>query len=273
MGRQVNMTKGKQPRSEEAALSLRPEHRSFRAENAMDDRSYFQHAASWESNRIAVTLASRRRAYAFLVFSLALNGLLTIALVLLLPLKQIQLEAIVLDRSQGTIEPLTSLQVVQANVDEVFTKKFITDFMLARENYSFDTAELLYYTAAAFMSPQLQAQWSAFWMPQNRESPMTVYKNLTVVKIQINSITLHTKESGRKDLATIRFKKTVANGEISVTHAYVATLAYSYVSAPTAEAIRRINPIGFMVTEYRVDDEISGIDSRKEGERGSGGQR
>jgi len=232
------------------------------------ERLYFAEARSWESNRVANALASKRRAYAFLVFTIVVCCLQASALVLLMPLKHIQLEAIVMDKSQGTVEPLQRLEIVQANLDEVFTKKFISDFMLARESYSFDTAELLYFTAAAFMSPALQTQWSSHWMPQNPNNPLTVYKNLTTVRVLINSITLHTKESGRKDIATVRFKKTVSSGDISITHAYVATLVYAYVSAPTAEAIRRINPVGFQVTEYRVDDEISGIDTRKEGERG-----
>ena len=123
------------------------------------EREYFKNAASWESNRVASALASKRRAYFFAALLLILCIMQAFALVGLMPLKRVQLEAIVLDRSQCTIEPLQSLKEVQVSLDEVFTKKFITDFMLARENYSFDTAEILYYTAAAFMSPQLQTQW------------------------------------------------------------------------------------------------------------------
>ncbi|MDR2054255.1 MAG: type IV secretion system protein [Desulfovibrio sp.] len=228
-------------------------------------REYFQNATSWESNRVALALASKRRAYVFAALLLAVCIIQSLALVGLTPLKTVQLEAIVLDRSEGTIQPLQSLKEVQVSLDDVFTKKFITDFMLARENYTYDTAELLYYTAAAFMSPALQTQWGNFWNTKNPESPLNVYKTLNKVRITINTITLHTKESGRKDLATVRFRKTITNGDVATTRAYMATITYSYVAAPTEEAVRRINPVGFMVTEYRVDDEISGLDSRKEG--------
>lgn len=231
--------------------------------NETSQREYFEHAATFESNRVAEALSSKRRAYVFATLLLFLCIVQGIALLFLMPLKSVQLEAIVLDKSQGTIQPLQSLDVVQTELDEVFTKKFITDFMLARENYTFDTAEINYYTAAAFMSPALQTQWGSLWNTENPGSPLNVYKQLAKVRIDINAITLHTKESGRKDVATIRFRKTITNGELTTVRAYVATLVYKYVAAPTEEAIRRINPIGFVVTEYRVDDEISGLNVRE----------
>jgi len=231
----------------------------------MQEKTYFEHAASWESNRVAEAIASKKRAYAFAAVLLFVCMIEGVALIGLTPLKTVQLEAIVLDKSQGTIEPLQSLDVVQANLDDVFAKKFLTDFMLSRENYTFDTAEINYYTAAAFMSPALQSQWGGLWNTDNPNSPLNVYKQLNKVRIDINTITLHTKESGRKDVATIRFRKTITNGEVSNTRSYIATVAYRYVTAPTEETVRRINPVGFMVTDYQVDDEISGLDSRKGG--------
>jgi type IV secretion system protein VirB8 len=220
---------------------------------------YYKQAASWESNRVSTALASRRRSYILCIFLLIVAGVQSIALVGLTPLKTVQLEVLVLDKSQGTIQPLQSLAEVQVDIDDVFTKKFITDFMLARENFTFDTAELLYYTAAAFMAPALQTQWGNLWNTDNPESPLNVYKTLGKVRIDINTITLHIKNSGKKDVASVRFRKTISNGDLNTTRAYIATITYKYSSSPTEEAVRRINPIGFMVTEYQVDDEISGL--------------
>lgn len=231
--------------------------------NETPQREYFEHAATWESNRVANALASTRRAYFFALLLLIVVIIQSLALIFLTPLKTVQLEAIVMDKSQGLIQPLQRLEEVQASLDDVFTKKFITDFMLSRENYTYDTAEMLYYNAAAFMSPPLQTQWGSLWDTKNPESPLNAYKTLNKVRININTITLHTKESGRKDVATVRFKKIITNGEVTNTRSYIATITYKYVSAPTEEAVRRINPVGFMVMDYQVDDEISGLDVRK----------
>lgn len=233
--------------------------------NETGQREYFEHAATWESNRVASALASKRRAYFFALLLLIVVIIQGFALVALTPLKTVQLEAIVMDKSQGTIQPLQRLDEVQVTLDDVFTKKFLTDFMLARENYTFDTAEVNYYTAAAFMSQPLQTQWGSFWDTKNPESPLNVYKTLNKVRITINTITLHEKENGRKDVATVRFKKSITNGEVTTNRSYIATITFKYVSAPTEEAVRRINPVGFQVTNYQVDDEISGLDTRKEG--------
>jgi type IV secretion system protein VirB8 len=41
-----------------------------------------------------------------------------------------------------------------------------------------------------------------------------------------------------------------------LTH-WVATLTYAYVNAPTAANDRLVNPLGFLVSEYRADPEVA----------------
>ncbi|CAM4468549.1 MAG: Type IV secretion system protein virB8 [Legionellaceae bacterium] len=150
----------------------------------------------------------------------------------------------------------TLLKEVQVSIDEVFTKKFINDYMLARENYTFDTAELNYYTAAAFMAPSLQRQWEYYWDSNNIENPFIAYKNATKIHIAINSIILHPKNQGKNDIATVHFKKILQQGELKKITYWIATLTYKYANPAMDEKWRRINPLGFQILDYRVDPEI-----------------
>jgi type IV secretion system protein VirB8 len=43
--------------------------------------------------------------------------------------------------------------------------------------------------------------------------------------------------------------------ETRVTH-WVSTLTFSYANAPMSSADRLINPLGFLVSEYRADPEV-----------------
>ena len=225
---------------------------------ANEKSDLFTAGRSWETDRVARAMTSARRAWTVAAFAGLLALLSILAVVFLTPLKTVENNLLVMDRSQGTIEPLQKLDVVIANVDEIFTRKFISDFMLARENYTYDTAEINYYTAAAFMSPQLQVQWGNFYNPNNENSPLSVYKNDTKVNINIKSIVIHTKDSGMQDVATVRFTKTISKGDLKTSKNYISTITYRYVNEPKEEKLLRINPIGFMILDYRVDAEIGG---------------
>ena len=43
--------------------------------------------------------------------------------------------------------------------------------------------------------------------------------------------------------------------ETRITH-WVSTLTFSYTNAPMSSADRLINPLGFVVSEYRADPEV-----------------
>lgn len=226
--------------------------------NTDKDTTLFERGRSWESDRVARAMLSARRAWMVAAFAGLLALISILAVCFLTPLKTVENNLLVMDRSQGTIEPLQKPDVVIAQIDEIFTRKFISDFMLARENYTYDTAEINYYTAAAFMSPQLQVQWGNFYNPSNENSPLSVYKNDTKVNINISSIVIHTKDSGLQDVATIRFTKFISKGDVKTNRNYVATITYRYVNEPKEEKLMRINPLGFMILDYRVDAEIGG---------------
>ena len=109
----------------------------------------FATGALWDSDRVARALASARRAWVVAGVSAVIATASVLAVCVLTPLKTIQTNLIVMDKSTGHIEPLVSPAEIRENVDDIFTRKFVSDFMLARENYTFDTAEINYYTAAA----------------------------------------------------------------------------------------------------------------------------
>jgi type IV secretion system protein VirB8 len=189
----------------------------------------------------------------------AFGGLafLAVAAVLgLTPLKTVvPPKVLMVDKATATVTELQTLEEVRVTMEEAATRKALNDFLLARENYTFDTAELNYYTAAAFMSSQLQTQWAAYWDDGNPNSPFKVYKNDVKVRININTIT----PAASKNVATVRFTKEIQRGNLTpLVTRHIATVTYKYVNSPTEEKLRRINPFGFQVTDYRVDPEIGG---------------
>lgn len=226
-----------------------------------DLQAYFDDAARWEDDRQRRAERSEKRAWR-VALGAGVIALMAVGAVMgLTPLKTVKTEVLVMDKSTGQVQPLQSLEEAQVSLPEVFHRKFINDFMLARENYTYDTAETHYYTAAAFMSPPLQAQWGQYYSLENPNSPLNVYKTDVKVRIDIHSITIHTKDDGRQDVVTVRFTRHIVRSSVESANRWVATISFKYVNAPTEEKLRRINPVGFQVTDYQTDPEVGGESS------------
>lgn len=219
---------------------------------------YLDESNEWEKARKIQSEKSEKRAWMMTYIFAALATVSIIAVSALTPLKTVKTEIFVADKVTGEIKPLQSLKEVQVSLDEVFHKKFLYEFILARENYTPETAELNYYTAAAFMSPKLQEDWGNLWKPENPQNPMNVYKTQKV-HIEVASIILKQKDDGTQDVATIRFSKTVTGpGAKDSGRFWVATVTYKMVDTPKNEKERLINPAGFQVVDYTVDPEMGG---------------
>jgi type IV secretion system protein VirB8 len=179
------------------------------------------------------------------------------AIIVMMPLKTIMPGKVLLvDKELATVSEMQTIEEVRVDMQDAATRKAVNDFILARESYTKDTAELSYYTAAAFMSSQLQSQWAAYWDMGNENSPFKVYKNDVKIRPEILTIT----PTAAPGVATARFKRWMkrADGE-PVATVLNATVTYKYVNSPTEEKIRRINPFGFQITDYKTDPELGGV--------------
>lgn len=162
------------------------------------------------------------------------------------------------EKTTGIVQPLVSLAEYQITAEDATIRRCIATFLRARESYSgVDLAEQYYRDAGAFMSPQLQAQWAAYWDTANPQSPMRVYKDAKL-RTEINAITLLRNGHGVVTGARASLTRTVTrNGapEGAPTN-WIATIAFHWVNAPTDERDRRVNDLGFEVTSYDVDPDI-----------------
>ena len=96
-----------------------------------------------------------------------------------------------------------------------------------------------------------QARFAAWYRGSNPESPQVVNGRFGIATVRIKAISLLAD-----NVASVRFLKESRKGEETrVTH-WVATLTFSYVNAPMSSADRLINPLGFLVSDYRADPEV-----------------
>jgi type IV secretion system protein VirB8 len=218
---------------------------------------YFREAGSWDADRAAQFRRSARTAWwvAGAGWSCAVASAL--ALALLMPLKRVDPFVVRVDNSTGIVD-VVPVYAGSATPEEAVTRYFLTHYLTVCERFNFATAESDYEECGAFHSAQRNQAWYALWTATNPASPLNVHKDGSTVRVQVNSVSFFTRSSGLSDLAQVRYLKAVRQGagsEESFTH-WVATIQYAYTDPAKDPKVRRWNPLGFKIVDFRTEPEV-----------------
>lgn len=218
---------------------------------------YYEEASSWETERLATAERTTR-----LVCWLAAAGWLAamtagVAILMLTPLKRVEPFLIRVDSSTGVVDVVPTYKG-GVEVQEAVTRYLLTHYTSICERFNFATAESDYEECGALNSAARNQLWSALWNTGNPASPLNRYKDGTIVRAQVQSVSFFTRANGLKDLAQVRYLKgerTGGDGAERFTQ-WIATVQYAY-GPPSEDAKRRAwNPLGFRVVDFRAEPEV-----------------
>jgi type IV secretion system protein VirB8 len=217
-----------------------------------DLKAYFAEAASWDHDRLLAANRSKRLAWtvAGVAAALAISGAAAVAM--LAPLKTVAPYVITVDKATGASE-ITS-QLTGSNrvtYDEAVSKYFLADYVRNREGWIPQARKEFFEGVLAMSAREEQARWIAFYGKDNPKSPQAIFTDLDTVFITIKSVTFVSK-----NVAQIRFIKTLQHGSIVSDTPAIATVTFDTTDTPTTEQQRFKNPMGLEVQTYRADLEI-----------------
>lgn len=170
-------------------------------------------------------------------------------------------EILVVDKAGGVVQPLISLAEFQMAPEEATIRRNIDTLVTACEGYSYEQADTHYYHCAAFLSPQMQAEWARKWDKSNQESPPNKFKKERKVRAKVGAITVLRNGLGIAIGARASFTRieTLNGMEDGAPTTWVANLSFHWVNQPTNERDRRINDLGMEVTDYASDRDLTAI--------------
>jgi type IV secretion system protein VirB8 len=171
------------------------------------------------------------------------------AVIGMLPLRTVEVHVFRVDTATGVVDLVSPLKGTQT-YDEAITKYWSARYVRMREGFMLDEAPHAFRTVTLMSGEREQQRFAEFYGPRNPQSPQILYRDGRAV-VTIKSITFPTRT-----LALVRFARTVTRGGQKSESHWVATLGFEYVAAPMAESDRSINPLGFIVNEYRLDPEV-----------------
>lgn len=221
--------------------------------DGQDLKAYFAEAASWDHDRLIAANRSKRLAWtiAAIASGLAITGVAAVAM--LTPLKTVAPYVIMVDKATGASEITSSMTGdKQITYNEAVAKYFLADYVRNREGWIPQARQEFFDGVLAMSSRDEQARWTAFYSKDNPKSPQSVFTDLDTVFVAIKSVTFVSK-----DVAQVRFTKTLQRGTSATDTPAIATITYDTTDTPTTEQQRFKNPLGLEVQSYRADLEVT----------------
>ncbi|ECQ1446020.1 TPA: type IV secretion system protein [Campylobacter jejuni] len=217
-------------------------------------KNEFNTAIDYEASFRYLIEKSNKRAWLIAFISIFIAIISIIAVVLLTPLKTIEPYVIRVDNTTGMVDILTMLDEKEISSNEALDKYFISQYVKAREGYYYELLNQDYLLTQLMSSEKVANEYRAWYEGENARDQ--ILKNSNEVNVQILSIVLG--NSNGVKTSTIRAKIITKNlntrGLSESTK--VITLSYDYILAKASEENRILNPLGFKVTNYRIDEEI-----------------
>jgi type IV secretion system protein VirB8 len=218
---------------------------------------YFREAQSWDADRSATLRRSARLAWWVAAAGWVSAVASAAGIAVMMPLKQVEPFVVRVDNTTGIVD-VVPVYAGAAAPNEAVTRYFLTHYISVCERFNFATAESDYEECGAFHSAQRNQAWYAQWTATNPASPLNVYKDGSTVRVQVSGVSFFTRGSGLSDLAQIRYLKSVrqsGGGDEKFTH-WVATIQFAYASPAADPKVRRWNPLGFKVIDFRSEPEV-----------------
>jgi type IV secretion system protein VirB8 len=214
---------------------------------------YYRAAETWAEDRRED--GERRQKVAWIVAAVAgtIAVLEGIALIVLLPLKQIEPYAVLVDRQTGFVQPLNLAKGESIVPDQALVQSMLAQYVTAREGFNLAALKEDYRKVALWSAGPARSQYVAGMQATNPSSPLTVFPRSAVVAVEIRSISPLSADTALVRFSTLRADQGGVPVEQGV---WAAVIRYRFSSADMSAASRLVNPLGFQVTGYTRNSEV-----------------
>ncbi|MEA9564883.1 MULTISPECIES: type IV secretion system protein [unclassified Xanthomonas] len=226
-----------------------------------------QKAVNYEVSIADLARRSEKRAWIVATLSMVVTVMTAGGYYYMLPLKEKVPYLVMADAYSGT----STIAKIEANyggrtisTSEALARSNIARFILARESFDASTiGDRDWNTVAAMAATNVLGEYRSLHAGNNPQRPFNTYGRLRAIRINILSITLIGGKGRPYTGATVRFQRNVYDKASTMTTLLdnkIATMGFVYQdNLQMSDALRVENPLGFRVTDYRVDNDYSAL--------------
>lgn len=224
-------------------------------------------AANFEITVADMARRSERRAWMVAWAAILMSLILAGGYFVFLPLKEKVPYLVMADAYTGTstVARLTgNLGGHAITASEALNKSNIAHFVMARESYDYSQfGQQDWNTVHAMGTQMVTAGYARLYTKTNPDNPQTRFGKNKSIRVKILSLQLHdpAEVGGTPKSATVRFQRSLYDKTVGAStplDSKIASLEFSYnANLKMDEPNRILNPLGFQVTSYRVDNDYA----------------
>lgn len=214
---------------------------------------YSAEGSGWENEIFASVYQSRNRAWILTFIAMGIALLAIFTLIMILPLRTFEPYIVTVDRSTGYVEVTKGLQAGNLTQDEAITQSNLVRYLSARESYNPNSKVLRenYDFVALLSGGSALKEYQQLWNGENPDNPSIQLGHKASVDIRIQSVSFLNDKT-----ASIRFLREIRKDNVLKTSTWNAIIDFQYVQKPMKMIDRFSNPLGFQITNYRLNPEI-----------------
>lgn len=160
---------------------------------------------------------------------------------------------VVVDKSSGQLDRVAAVQDMTLDENDAVIQAHLVAYVDQRETYDLADSEQRINAVLGRSDADAARTLKNLWNSASEDYPISVYGPEAKIDVVIKSV-----NQLNAGVAQVRFTKTLRKprDDRRVTRGYVATIAYEF-RPDTKQLLQEVwgNPLGFVVTSYRVDAE------------------
>lgn len=214
---------------------------------------YYRAAETWAEDRREGGERSLKVAWIVAGIAGAIALIEAIALVVLLPLKQVEPVAVLVDRQTGYVQPLNLTKGQSIVPEQALIHSMLAQYVNSREGFNTAALKEDYRKVALWSSGDARRQYIAGMQASNPSSPLATLPRSALIAVEIRSISPLSADSALVRFATTRSDQ---GGAAQPQGTWAAVIRYRFSSAQMSAESRLVNPLGFQVLRYSKSSEI-----------------
>ena len=207
----------------------------------------------FEADLILGPKRRERIAYIVAAIGVSIGVIGFIGAVSILPLKTVETHVVIVDKTNGQMDRVVSVQDMTLDESDAIIQANLVAYVDQRETYDVTDSEQRINAVLERSEGDAARTLRELWTATYEDYPIAVYGQGSKIEVVIKSV--NQLDTG---VAQVRFTRTLRKprDNRSVTRGYVATIGYEF-RPETKTTLEEVwgNPLGFVVTSYRIDAE------------------
>lgn len=220
-----------------------------------DPNKPLSNTKNWYADRYQTILVQRNILAAITFVALLATLISSYSVAQLTPLKSVQPFVIQVDEKSGVTQVLDNSKDKKLMTNEAVKQYFIVKYIQARESYNDLIYKDNFNTTRVLSDSMIFAAYQKILSPDNAQSPVVKYARHSQRVVEFLSLTFVNDNAAQVRIRTHAEGRLAAEG-VEKPVIYVIWITFEFANMDLTLKERYINPLGFRVTSYTIEEEL-----------------